>query len=209
MHPICQQMWTVNFTTSELQRRNEYGRLAAVRKFVDYGGEQGPGFHRACSEEEPLMSVAFRRESDEEHLEPKFELPIPAGPNLVTARGLRLIEERVAELEASMANADDPSTIARLQRDLRYWRTRQVTADLARASPGEKVEFGTEARFTLKGAVRILRIVGDDEAAPGAGLISFNAPLSRAMLGAQVGDLLTFGNVEDAIEILSISVPGE
>ena len=34
------------------------------------------------------MSVAFRRDSDEEHLEPKFELPIPAGPNLVTLRGL-------------------------------------------------------------------------------------------------------------------------
>ena len=36
------------------------------------------------------MSVAFRRESDEEHLEPKFEIPIPVGPNLVTARGARL-----------------------------------------------------------------------------------------------------------------------
>ena len=38
------------------------------------------------------MSVAFCRESDEEHLEPKFELPIPPGPNLVTPRGLALIE---------------------------------------------------------------------------------------------------------------------
>ncbi len=33
------------------------------------------------------MSVAFRRESDEEHKEPRFELPIPPGPNLVTERG--------------------------------------------------------------------------------------------------------------------------
>ena len=33
------------------------------------------------------VSVAFRRESDEEHLEPKFERPIPPGANLVTARG--------------------------------------------------------------------------------------------------------------------------
>ena len=40
------------------------------------------------------MSVAFRRDSDEEHLEPKFELPIPSGPNLVTARGLALIGAR-------------------------------------------------------------------------------------------------------------------
>ena len=46
------------------------------------------------------MSVAFRRESDEEHKEPRFELPIPAGPNLVTARGLALIDDQVRVLEA-------------------------------------------------------------------------------------------------------------
>ena len=155
------------------------------------------------------MSVAFRRESDEEHLEPKFELPIPAGPNLVTARGLRLIEERITELEASIAHAHDPANMASLQRDLRYWQTRQVTAELAPMPSGAKVEFGTKVSFKLNGRPRTLRIVGDDEAAPTAGLISFNAPLSRAILGAQDGDLLPFANVEDAIEILSVEVPGE
>ena len=45
------------------------------------------------------MSVAFRRESDDEHLEPKFEIPIPPGPNLVTARGLAMIGQRVSDLE--------------------------------------------------------------------------------------------------------------
>ena len=49
------------------------------------------------------MSVAFRRESDEEHLEPKFELPVPPGPNFVTPAGLALIEARVAELETTEA----------------------------------------------------------------------------------------------------------
>ena len=44
------------------------------------------------------MSVAFRRESDEEHKEPRFELPIPPGPNLVTARGLVQTEAKVAAL---------------------------------------------------------------------------------------------------------------
>ena len=53
------------------------------------------------------MSVAFRRESDDEHLEPRFELPIPAGPNLVTARGRALIDERIALLEASLPDAAD------------------------------------------------------------------------------------------------------
>ena len=49
------------------------------------------------------MSVAFRRESDEEHLEPKFERPLPPGPNLVTAAGLAQAEARVSQLEAAVA----------------------------------------------------------------------------------------------------------
>ena len=51
------------------------------------------------------MSVAFRRESDEEHLEPKFELPIPPGPNLVTERGYALIKARHDRLETELQGA--------------------------------------------------------------------------------------------------------
>jgi transcription elongation GreA/GreB family factor len=155
------------------------------------------------------MSVAFRRESDEEHLEPKFELPIPSGPNLVTERGLRLIGERIATLEASVAQTADETVLASLKRDLRYWQTRQVTADLAPAPRGDRVEFGTEVRILLNGKPKTLRIVGDDEADPSAGLISFNAPLSRAIIGAEAGDVLAFGNVDDAIEVLEVQVAGE
>jgi transcription elongation GreA/GreB family factor len=152
------------------------------------------------------MSVAFRRESDEEHLEPKFELPIPAGPNLVTERGLRLIAERVAELEAAIAGTGDEAVLVRLQRDLRYWTTRQITAELVPSPDGNRVELGTEVRILLNGKARTLRIVGDDEADPPSGTISFNAPLSRAMVGAEEGDVLPFGGTEDAIEILEIKV---
>jgi transcription elongation GreA/GreB family factor len=153
------------------------------------------------------MSVAFRRESDEEHLEPKFELPIPPGPNRVTRRGLALIGERVAALEADLASAADETSRAPLQRDLRYWTARQVSAELAPVPSGDKVEFGVEVAIRLKGAEKTFRIVGDDEADPAAGLLSFNAPLSRAMLGAESGDLLPFAGEEDAIEIVAVSVP--
>ena len=44
-------------------------------------------------------------------------------------------------------------------------------------------------------------------AGPAAGLLSFNAPLSRAMIGAEPGDLLPFAGQQDAIEIVAISVP--
>jgi len=153
------------------------------------------------------MSVAFRRESDEEHLEPKFELPIPPGANLVTRRGLALIGERVAALEADIARAADETARAPLQRDLRYWTARQVSAELAPVPAGGKVEFGVEVTVVLRNAEKTFRIVGDDEADPAASLLSFNAPLSRAMIGAEPGDLLPFAGHQDAIEIVAISVP--
>ena len=151
------------------------------------------------------MSVAFRRESDEEHLEPRFEVPIPPGPNLVTARGLALIGQRVTELEAVVAALTDAPALLAAKRDLRYWQTRQVTAELAPAPFGGKVEFGTGVTFKLAGKTRTLGLVGDDEADPAGGLIAFSAPLARALMGAEVGELLPFGGKDDAIEVLSIA----
>lgn len=156
------------------------------------------------------MSVAFRREGDEEHLEPKFEIPIPPGPNLVTARGLALIGERVTELESQVAKlAEDGSeetAIASAKRDLRYWQTRQITAELVPAPSGETVEIGTRVTFRLGGKKRTLEIVGDDEADPASGRISFSAPLARAVMGAEPGELLEFAGKDDAIEVLSVAV---
>lgn len=150
------------------------------------------------------MSVAFRREGDDEHLEPKFELPLPPGPNLVTARGLSLIRGKVAELAAALAGMTDEAEIAATRRDLRYWHTRQATAELVAAPDGGRVAFGTTVRIRLNGQDRAITIVGHDEADPAMGLLSFSAPLCRAMMDAQVGDLLDFAGKSDAIEILAI-----
>ncbi len=153
------------------------------------------------------MSVAFRRDSEEEHLEPKFELPIPAGPNLVTQRGLMLIEQQIADLERRLAQVEDETIAAATKRDLRYWQTRQITAEVRPVPTGDKIEFGVTVRALVNGKPRTLTIVGDDEAEPASGSISFKAPLSKAMLGAEVGDVLPLGPVDDAIEILEIEVP--
>ncbi len=151
------------------------------------------------------MSVAFRRDGDEEHLEPKFEIPIPPGPNRVTARGLALIAERIAGLEAQLAEAQGETAIAALKRDLRYWQTRQITAEVMPAPAGETVEFGASVTFRLNGKERVLTLVGDDEADPASGLIAWTAPLARALKGSEVGDLLDFGGKEEAIEVLAIT----
>ncbi|MDT9600101.1 GreA/GreB family elongation factor [Sphingosinicella rhizophila] len=150
------------------------------------------------------MSVAFRRESDEEHLEPKFEIPIPPGPNLVTAKGLAQIAARVAALEAAVATETEETRLAEAKRDLRYWRTRHATAELAPPPPADEVAFGSRVRFRLKGDERMIHIVGDDEADPAEGRIAFSAPLARAMMGAGPGDFADFAGTEDAIEILAI-----
>ena len=152
------------------------------------------------------MSVAFRRDSDEEHLEPKFELPIPGGLNMVTPRGLALIEARIAELESKLREAAEADAAA-LKRDLRYWQTRKSTAELADVASGDRVEFGVRVTFSLRGRRRSFLLVGDDEADPAAGSISFKAPLSQTMIGAGIGDTLPFGGEDDALEIVGIEVP--
>lgn len=152
------------------------------------------------------MSVAFRREGDDEHLEPKFELPIPPGPNLVTARGLAQIHGKIAELEAALAGLSEETRIAAVRRDLRYWHTRQATAELMAEPDGRRVAFGTTVTFALNDQNRTITIVGNDEADPAAGLLAFSAPLCRAMMGGEVGDLFDYAGNPDAIEILAIQV---
>jgi transcription elongation GreA/GreB family factor len=150
------------------------------------------------------MSVAFRRDGDDEHLEPKFEIPIPPGPNLVTARGKALIDEKVTALETAIASAE-PQRVEALKRELRYWQTRQVTAEVVPAPSGDTVEIGTTVSFRLNGKARVLSIVGDDEADPGAGLVSFSSPLARALMGAEVGEMVDWAGTEGAIEVQAIT----
>ncbi|MDF2494176.1 GreA/GreB family elongation factor [Sphingomonas sp.] len=149
------------------------------------------------------MSVAFRRESDEEHLEPRFELPLPKGPNLVTERGLALINERIAALTDEQAGAEEPRA-SEIARELRYWNTRRVTAVVAPRPPADEVAFGSRVRFRLNGKEQEIVIVGDDEADPAAGKIAFSAPLVRALLGGAADEVVPFNGRDDAITILDV-----
>lgn len=150
------------------------------------------------------MSVAFRRESDEEHLEPKFERPIAPGPNLVTPRGLALIGAKVGELEAAVAEAATEDRDAVL-RELRYWHTRQTTAEVVEAPADGEVGIGSLVTYRLNGAERSVEIVGGDEADPASGKIGYQAPLARALLGAEVGEWVDFAGKDEAIEVVAVS----
>ncbi|WP_420143155.1 GreA/GreB family elongation factor [Sphingobium sp.] len=152
------------------------------------------------------MSVAFRRESDDEHMEPKFELPIPPGPNWVTARGLRLTRERVEALEAVDAAAMEEEEAKKHKRVLRYWRTRLATAELRPVPDGDTVAFGTQVTYRLNRQEKSVALVGDDEADPHDGRISFSSPLARAMMDAEVGEKVDFAGKTEALKIVAITV---
>jgi transcription elongation GreA/GreB family factor len=150
------------------------------------------------------MSVAFRRESDDEHLEPKFERPIAPGPNLVTARGLALIDAEIARLDAALEQASEEDRPA-LLREQRYWHTRQTTAEVVPAPEPGEIGIGSRVTIRMGGAERVVEIVGGDEADPAEGLIGYQAPLARALIGAEVGETVEFGGKADAIKVVRIT----
>ena len=153
------------------------------------------------------MSVGFRRESDEEHLEPRFELPIPAGPNLVTSRGLDQIRARNAELETRLEGELSEEERKAVLRDARYWRQRLASAELAPLADGTQVALGTRVTFVREGQTHTLDLVGHDESEPAANRIAFTAPLARALIGAEVGDEVEFAGANELIVVTAIEVP--
>ncbi|MEO6360004.1 MAG: GreA/GreB family elongation factor [Sphingomicrobium sp.] len=152
------------------------------------------------------MSVAFRRESDEEHKEPRFELPLPPGPNVVTQRGHDLIQARTEELEALVGSEPNDEKRVELQRDLRYWRARLATAQIAPLPSGTSVAIGTKVTIEQAGRTRTLTIVGHDEADPASGLLAFASPLGHALLGAEPGDDVDPPGNAGPLTILSVEI---
>jgi transcription elongation GreA/GreB family factor len=139
------------------------------------------------------MSRAFVKESDGAELDDLPELVVSPHRNLVTAAGLQLIEATLSRLDDDLTSAraaGDRATMARIERDLRYWRQRRATAEVVTeaATPGV-VRFGSTVTLeTGSGATHRFRIVGEDESDPRRGLISYVSPLAEALLGARAGD---------------------
>lgn len=123
------------------------------------------------------------------------ERPVSAAPNLVTPRGLDLIDTQVARLQALLDGSapDDPARAA-AARDLRYWRARRGSARVVApiAAPTE-VAFGTRVIVRRGDAVNAYHVVGEDEADPSAGLLSWTSPLAQSLMGAQPGDVVEVG----------------
>ena len=154
------------------------------------------------------MSRAFTKEPDEgEALEDLPDRPISEHPNLVTAEGLAQIEDAMARAQDERTRAqaaNDRGAVAHAGRDLRYWTARRSTAQLMPAPEGNaKVQFGSTVTIERDGGRRqTWRIVGEDEADPAKGSISYVSPLARALLGKAEGDVVVVNGAE--VEVVGV-----
>jgi transcription elongation GreA/GreB family factor len=162
------------------------------------------------------VSVAFTRE---ESAETAAEVELPDRPisphlNLVTASGLEALANAMAESRAAHTSATSAQQIgdagerrravAVASREMRDYADRLVTAQVVpRPTEFSAVAFGHQVMFKRDdGRHRSFRIVGEDEADPRNGSISYVSPVARALIGKAAGDVVLVADHE--IEILSI-----
>ena len=162
------------------------------------------------------MSRAFVNEDAGSDRPDLPERPVPPGPNPVTPRGLAALHDRIARRQADLAALKSrPDRLDKLpeaaaERDLRWLEARLRAAvvidpalhELTGVAFGLVVtvvdEDGREARY---------EITGEDEADASLGRIAPTSPLARALLGAEVGDVVTWHRPAGAmeLEVLGIS----
>jgi transcription elongation GreA/GreB family factor len=154
------------------------------------------------------MSKAFTKEADEGDVYDDLpDRPI-SSHNLVTKRGLEMIEAELARLHEEHAAAhavDDKALLAKINRDLRYWTSRRATAQVVDPpSDAGEVRFGSKVTIERDdGRRQTYRIVGEDEADPAQGTLSYASPVAQALMGKPVGETVQAGASEATIVEIS------
>ena len=160
------------------------------------------------------MSVAFTKEESAETAAETLlpDRPISPHPNLVTEAGLKALElhlQQAREAYETAQRIDDVNERRRQAaiplRDIRYFSKRVRTAHVVPdPKSSDIVAFGSTVTFSRNdGRVQKYRIVGEDEADPKAGSISFASPVARSLMGKAVGDIV--GSESQELEIVAIS----
>lgn len=150
------------------------------------------------------MSRAFVREDAAAAADTLPDRPVSPHPNLVTPQGLVLLESRVRALKDALREArasGDELERATLDRDLRYFTQRLASAQVVETPSNVQVlRFGATVLLRLPdGCLRRLRIVGEDEADPAAGTVSYVSPIARELLGRRPGDTVAWGPGGEAV----------
>jgi transcription elongation GreA/GreB family factor len=148
------------------------------------------------------MSRAFVKEQDSVDALP--DRLISEHANLVTREGLAHIEAEVQRFDAAHAAAQvagDLPLVAATARDLRYWSARLASAELVPLPADTSVvQFGSTVTIEREDARRqTFRIVGEDEADPSKGSISYVSPLAAMLVGKSVGETIRIAGADAMI----------
>jgi len=160
------------------------------------------------------LSVAFTKEESAETASEMLLLdrPVSPHPNLVTRAGLESLQLQLRKARESFEAAQQIEDVNERRRqsavplrDARYFservRTAQVIPD---PRSNDAVAFGSTVTFNRQdGRVQTFRIVGEDEADPKCGSISFASPVAQSLMGKVVGDVAGMGSHE--LKIIAIS----
>jgi transcription elongation GreA/GreB family factor len=140
------------------------------------------------------MSRAFVKEA-EDKVEDLPDRAISQNRNLVTPAGLASIEAAFTRFEKNHREAianNDAQAAAAAMREVRYWRARRASAEVVPPRPPAGVDtasFGTTVTLRRDdGRKQTFRIVGEDEADPSQGTVSYVSPLARAVMTYGPGD---------------------
>ncbi|MDQ0394514.1 GreA/GreB family elongation factor [Labrys monachus] len=159
------------------------------------------------------MSRAFTQDGQEgEGAGVLPERPVSAERNLVTGRGLALIEAELRHFRAAFASAEaaaDRTAMGNAARDIRYWAARRATAErVAAIGSNAGIRFGMAVTLQYGDGRKVVwRIVGEDEADAAAGRISHASPLARALYGKDIGEEVRLG--PQKAEIVAIDTSEE
>jgi transcription elongation GreA/GreB family factor len=160
------------------------------------------------------LAVAFTKEESFETASETLlpDRPVSQHPNLVTEAGLQALEQQLQQARAAYEAASTIEDVNERRRraadplrDVRYLIARLRTAQLVSApTSANVVAFGNTVTFRRDdGRVQTYRIVGEDEADPKAGSISYVSPVAALLMGKTVGDAVTVGDQE--LEIIAIA----
>jgi len=153
------------------------------------------------------MSRAFVKEPDGNAAEELPELPVSPHPNYVTAAGLAQLRGRLERAERRLAAVsagavDETYERAQAERDIRWLQARIASARLVMPDDAGRVALGACVDLAGEdGSARSYRIVGEDEADPAQGLVSWVSPLASALMGARVGDVVTWRRPSGDVEV--------
>jgi transcription elongation factor GreB len=165
------------------------------------------------------MSRAFIKEDSEDLPSEELpERPLNNEPNYTTPEGYALLKAKVDKLAAEHAKLKhaaedfDKPRLAEVERDLRYYQARVDGAIVVDAAigPKDEIHFGATVKTEDEGGkVHTFTIVGEDETDVARGKVSWRSPLSKALIGARLGDTVTWQRPAGptTLEILEVQYP--